>query len=56
MVSMPRVFNFFQTLNFFVILVHFEILSQYTVIDNPRWLIEGVHWVIYKAFREKFMI
>ena len=41
---------------FFVILVPFEILSQYPNIDCSHWLGKEFQWIIDKVFREKIMV
>ena len=43
-------------LDFFVLLVTFEILSHYPNIDISHWLKEDVQWITDKIFIEKFMV
>ena len=39
-----------KILDIFVLLVTFEILSQYPIIDSSHWLKEDVQWITDKIF------
>ena len=46
-------FHFFSTFAQFVLLVPFEILSRYPIIDGSQCFSKDVQWNIDKVFREK---
>ena len=59
MTSMPRVSNIFFKKNFeflMVILVPFEILSQYPNFYGSNWLMKDVQRNLEKLFRETLML
>ena len=58
MTSMPQDFkkNFKDFWIILVLLVPFEILSNYLNIDITNWNREDVQWIIEKVFREKRMV
>ena len=46
----------FSIVGYFRIIGFFEILARYLYIDGSHWRREDVQWIIYKVFRENFVI
>ena len=42
-------------MDIFILLVTFELLSHYSMIDSSHWLEKNVQWITDEVFREKLM-
>ena len=49
-----KILSFFLDIS--VLLITFEILSNYSLIDSSYWLQEYNQWIMNKLFREKLMV
>ena len=56
MTSMRRIFIFFCSDFFFVILILFEILPLYSIFDSFDWLREYLQWTTDKGFIEELLV
>ena len=47
---------FYNFMDIFVLLVTFEILSHFPIIDSSHWLKEHVQWITDRIFRKKLLV